>query len=440
MFGKPVTVIFDEILHQYKDPKDMAVIPSTTQIANLLEISGDYSNIPNIKWYQDRGTLSHYGLENFILLGNKDVAIAMAQDKEKELTAKWDECKGFFESGLKFLNLNPMKNIETEKRFIGNVNGCRYAGTIDIVSDALDGAKAVVDWKTSKDVRKEAYYLQIGAYALAQGAEIGCLVGLKEDGSDPDVVFVDVPKYSKMFADLVEIFYADIPDEEKRTKAKTLVFGSIQITKDKAVLLAEKNDELKAVKKEVDDLKAELTGNLGGVNGFYEDETVKVSLTYVPGSTKKSVNTETLIVALAEHIGSDLLKEIVANNTEEKETAGSYRLTTKITGPSKEKEPKPKKEKKKEKPEPEPAPVEDPTSVVPEGIKVVSLEMIESLVASKNWTKNQIEMYWILVEGMFGCCRDAEQFDRASAYDMAKVLTAKTLDNYIENKKAGRVI
>ncbi|HNW15745.1 MAG TPA: hypothetical protein PKM15_03500, partial [bacterium] len=103
---KKPTILFDEAKHLYTDPADNCIIPSTTQISGLLEISGDYSGVPNIQFYADRGTLAHYALEMFQLTGSKETAIAMAQDKQTGMNATWDDAKNYFESGLKWLELH----------------------------------------------------------------------------------------------------------------------------------------------------------------------------------------------------------------------------------------------------------------------------------------------------------------------------------------------
>jgi len=445
MFGmKKPTILFDEAKHLYTDPADNCIIPSTTQISGLLEISGDYSGVPNIQFYADRGTLAHYALEMFQLTGSKETAIAMAQDKQTGMNATWDDAKNYFESGLKWLELHPMKDVETERRFLGNVNGMRYAGTIDVVSKTIDGKLlGVIDWKTSKDCNKEGYFLQIGAYAEAVNADFGMVVRLHEDGSEADHILVDVRKYRELFVKLLEIFYdAEMTDEQKRAKAKELVFGTVQISKDKAELLAVKNDEKKKIEKEIAELKEEITGTLNGVSGAYEDETVKVSLSYVPGSVSKKINTETLIVALAEHIGSDLLKKIVEENTEEKETAPSYRLTTKLITA---KEPKVKKEKtektepvKKEEasvPEEKPAVQTKFQSSGPLPIK----EQITNCLRAKKITGDLEEMFWINLEGTFGCERSQPDFDMETALEIAQDSTKAFYEKLLEESRKGRI-
>lgn len=449
---KKPTILFDEAKHLYTDPADNCIIPSTTQISGLLEISGDYSGVPNIQFYADRGTLAHYALEMFQLTGSRETAIAMAQDKQAGMNATWDDAKGYFESGLEWLKIHPMKDIETERRFLGNVNGMRYAGTIDVVSRTLDGKMlGVIDWKTSKDCNKEGYFLQIGAYAEAVNADFGMVVRLREDGQEAEHILVDVKKYRELFVKLLEIFYdAEMTDEQKRAKAKELIFGTVQIAKDKAELLAVKNDEKKKIEKEIAELKDEITGTLNGVSGAYEDETVKVSLSYVPGGVTKKINTETLIVALAEHIGSDLLKKIVEENTEEKETAPSYRLTTKLITP---KEPKAKKEPKepkepkvkKEKPEPvkkEEEPVaEKPATQTkfPSAGPLPIKEQITNCLKAKKITGDLEEMFWINLEGTFGCERSQPDFDMTTALEIAQESTKGFYEKLLEESKKGRI-
>ncbi len=446
---KKPTILFDEAKHVYTDPADGCIIPSTTQIASLLEISGDYSGVPNIQFYADRGTLAHYGLEMFQLTGSRETAIAMAMDKQEGMNATWDDAKGYFESGLNWLNVHPMKDIETERRFLGNVNGMRYAGTIDVVSKTIDGKMlGVIDWKTSKDCNKEGYFLQIGAYAEAVNADFGMVVRLREDGKEADHINVDVKKYRDLFVKLLEIFYdAEMTDEQKRAKAKELVFGTVQIDKNKAELLAVKNDEKKKIEKEIAELKDEITETLNGVSGAYEDDAVKVSLLYTPGSISKKINVETLLVSLAEHIGSDLLKKIVEENTEEKETAPSYRLTTKLITP---KEPKAKKEPKepkvkKEKPEPvkkEEEPVaEKPATQTkfPSSGPLPIKEQITNCLKAKKIIGDLEEMFWINLEGTFGCERSQPDFDMTTALEIAQESTKGFYEKLLDESKKGRI-
>lgn len=363
------------------------------------------------------------------------------------MNATWDDAKNYFESGLKWLELHPMKDVETERRFLGNVNGMRYAGTIDVVSKTIDGKLlGVVDWKTSKDCNKEGYFLQIGAYAEAVNADFGMVVRLREDGKEAEHIQVDVKKYRELFVKLLEIFYdAEMTDERKRAKAKELVFGTVQISKDKAELLAVKNDEKKKIEKEIAELKEEITGTLNGVSGAYEDDTVKVSLSYVPGSVSKKINTETLIVALAEHIGSDLLKKIVEDNTEEKETAPSYRLTTKLITPKEPKAKKEPKEPKVKKEKPEPVKEEPVKESVPAQTKFPSAgplpikEQITNCLKAKKITGDLEEMFWINLEGTFGCERSQPDFDMETALEIAKDSTKAFYEKLLEESRKGRI-
>ncbi|HQO92466.1 MAG TPA: hypothetical protein PLX56_09080 [bacterium] len=198
-----------------------------------------------------------------------------------------------------------------------------------------------------------------------------------------------------------------------------------------------------------------MTETLNGVSGAYEDDAVKVSLLYTPGSISKKINVETLLVSLAEHIGSDLLKKIVEENTEEKETAPSYRLTTRLITP---KEPKAKKEPKetrepkepkvkKEKPEPdkkeeEPVAEEKPVTQTkfPSSAGPLPLrEQITNCLKAKKITGDLEEMFWINLEGVFGCGRDQPDFSMETALEVAQESTKGFYEKLLEESKKGRI-
>lgn len=479
MFDVKKEVLFDEASHTYNDPADNAIIPSTTRIMSLLDLSGDYSAIPNIQWYADRGTLTHYALEMYAQTGDKETAIELAKAKGPEIArssfkrmmdagtelkfkeAMWKDAEGYFESGLKFITDNSVVILETEKQFLNNIEGRRYAGTIDVVAE-LNGAKYPIDWKTSKDCEKESYYLQLGAYAEKLDTSAGGIVRLHEDGSVADIITVDILKYRDRFRKLLEIFYdAELTDEAKRARAKSICFDSVQLDKERAVKLASLDAESKKIKKEIEDLREEIQSSLNEQSGFYEDDAVKVGLTFTPGSESDDVDFCSIAEELKSHLitlafSVDKINQIYKNNTTKKAKAGSYRLSVKMfEGPkinSRQKKEKKVKETKiidvvpesvKEEPvKTEPVKQEAPAAQVENPFKNKTSKMVdvEDVLKSKGISGALIEMFWVNCEGLQQYRRDSEEFDMEFALEVARGSTPEVLTQYLKDTKEGKVL
>jgi len=480
MFDVKKEVLFDEVNHIYTDPSDNAAIPSTTRIMSLLDLSGDYSSVPNIQWYADRGTLTHYALEMYAQTGDKETAVELAKAKASEIArasfkrmtaegtelkfkeALWKDAEGYFESGVKFITDNSVVILDTEKQFLNNIEGRRYAGTIDVVAE-LNGAKYPIDWKTSKDCEKESYYLQLGAYAEKLDTNAGGIIRLHEDGSVADIITVDILKYRDRFRKLLEIFYdAELTDEAKRAKAKSVCFDSVQLDKEKAVKLASLDAEAKRIKKEMDDLREEIQSSLNEQSGFYEDDAVKVGLTFTPGTESDDVDYSSIAEELKNHLltlafSVDKINQIYRNNTTKKTRAGSYRLSVKVfEGPKVNSRPKKTREKKekaaidatpepvKQEPVKEPvkqeapvteAPAENPFKTGRPGMKEVEL-----VLKSKGFSEALIEMFWVNCEGLNQLRRDCDEFDMAFALELAKTSTKEILEQYLKDSKEGKIL
>ena len=437
-------VIFNEENHTYVDPSDNVLIPSTTTISSLMEVSGDYSKIPNIKWYAHRGTLAHYAMEMYVITGDRAMTIAMAKAKAEELTCTWEDAQPYFESGVKFIAGNAgLKILETEKQFLNNINGMRYAGTIDIVANLAD-CPTVIDWKTSKDIDKVPYKLQIGAYALKTEATKGYIVKLRDDGKVADIVQVNLDEYKEKWIKILELFYdADLTDDQKRAKTRELIFNKTMLPKTKVDKLVKAKESYDKAKKKLDDLKVNLGNDLGNSSGEYTDDKVKFSMTYIPEGETEKLNTETLIADLGAHVDAVVLKELVLNNTTKKPKASSYRMTVKILT---EKKPKEKIEIKPE-PKPEMDQVKEPEVKTPEEVPpkpVIYTGDTNNVVATLNargiTDTKLIEVFFITLEGIFGVSRDDSDFDVAGAVDMATEMKLETLKQYAKEYSEGGVV
>ncbi len=441
-------VLFDEQEHKYTDPSDGAVIPSTTTISSLLQVSGDYSKVPNIKWYADRGTLAHYALEMYISIGDKDTAVAMAKDIESEYEASWEDAEPFFESGVKFIDENKgLKISETERQFLHNIDGMRYAGTIDVVGE-LNGNLTVLDWKTSKDIEKESYKLQIGAYAEKMDASKGYVIKLKDDGTMAEILLVDVEVYRKKWRQILEIFYSEGTDDEKVTKAKSLILERVMLDKKRADKIIKAKEALDKAKAEYDEVKKDIGDILDKHTGEYADDRYKIMATYKPESTTEKVNTKELIKAVSEHIGKDLLDEIVKNCTTVSAKAGFYTVTVKEVKTDDEKPEPEKTTKKKSQPKKttkkkaEPDVENEEKATVPEKSADDNTDStVEEILRSKGIEDDElVRVFWITVEELFGCSKDIADFDMDGAKDIAREITKETLEQYSVSLKDGGVI
>ena len=382
-----VEVMFSEKDHKYTHPITGEVIPSTSQVNLALGISKDISKITNLPhpmgWYADRGTLAHLGMEMYCN-GEKDLSVIVEELRKASAVmtngVDFKEALPYLESGIKFMKeYTNVEVVECEKQFLFDVGDDElYAGTADLVGEHKEKGTIVFDWKTSSDVNKEHYKLQIAAYALRVDAKVGGIVQLDKDGGKAETLWVDLKPYTDKWIKLVKLYHSDMDDKEKKAEAQRIIKDAIEIDDDVAEkLVTAKATETKA-KTEVDTLKKSIIGDTKGQNFMnansgvnitwcgketpvLDDESYWAEINKVTGN-KYSELLESYEKATAEltsefEAGREaMLAEAGAPAIEKKHTtyelSGSYRLTFKKKSEDK---PKPKTEKK----EPEQVTVKD---------------------------------------------------------------------------------
>lgn len=287
-------VIFFEKDHKYTHPVTGEVIPSTSQISQSLGISKDISKMNiggrDMGWYSDRGTLAHLGMEMYCN-GEKDLSVIVEALRQAAGVMKngvdFKDALPYLESGIKFVDkYSNITVTETEKQFLFDVGGNNlYAGTVDFVGQHNEKGVIVFDWKTSSDVNKEHYKLQIAAYALRVDAKIGGIVQLDSKGKDAEVLWVELEEYKAKWIELVKLYHSDLDDKEKKAKAEMIVKGAEEIDLNIATQIVEAKATEKTAKATVDKLKKDIIGDSKGKNFINTD--AGVSITWVGSELPK---------------------------------------------------------------------------------------------------------------------------------------------------------
>ena len=329
-------VNFDKLTHTYTDDEGTKV-PSVSQIIDALGLTEGISEIPNIEFYAQRGTMAHYALELYAngIAPDTDGTFEMMIETELEENplVKWEQVLPYFMSGKKFLDEFTTKKkvniLHTERKFI--VEG--YAGTVDLIVDLGNNTVAVFDWKTGKSVQK-TYHVQISAYALAVCANSGSVLKLKGDGTIAERVDVDINEGTSKWLKLLELYQSNLPEKQKKEMAKALFDDRKVITDDKSgnkliekkILIDVKKEELKELETSFAEIRESLKLTESSV---FSDDTYELKLTLVPGKTEQKINHEKLCSNLMTRLGELKQGEWVSKQieacTEEKKTNPSWR-------------------------------------------------------------------------------------------------------------------
>jgi len=201
------------------------LMPSVTSILNWQGI--DYDPI-KLQQYASRGTIPHkvtavffetginklkekgiikdsYSIEELLKYGewkNPEDIPELATDvlivKQGELGLDWNDCnpKGFLEK-----HGNRMKIIDFEKKIINMEY--KYFGTMDIYGE-WEGKKAVMDWKTSSNIKETTAFKQMSAYAYGLEEKVERLVILplnpsNKSGFGNPIITEDIDRYFNLF-------------------------------------------------------------------------------------------------------------------------------------------------------------------------------------------------------------------------------------------------
>ena len=111
-------------------------------------------------------------LEQLRELAAKDKEINQYSDEENGeiwLAAGWEMFMKFYMNSSQYFDR--VKRVIEAETFLWSVKGGGYAGTVDNVSELVDGTYAVIDFKTARKPKKEEwiedYKLQVAAYSVA---------------------------------------------------------------------------------------------------------------------------------------------------------------------------------------------------------------------------------------------------------------------------------
>ena len=435
-------VLFDEAIHQYTDPDSGLVANSYSQIASELHI-GKYAGEERteegekrLRWYANRGTVAHYGLENY-LNGVTDLTVLkdLVKDKAEELGIDFKDALPFIQSGIAYIKEKNIECVETEKKFLVKRPDGMYAGTIDVVSHDF-----ILDWKTSSDIDTDQYKLQIAAYAERLDFQKGTIVKLSSEGKAPDVIEVDVPSYREKWNKILDIYFNhDMDIEAKRTEVKAILKGSTQLPYEDAEEIIrlkkeEKNYDLmkKTVSNQIDTIKKKYTEGSRD-NFFYSNGTSEILIEYRAKTTLK-LNEDALKSRLTELLPNVDI-EWLFDSFSTKEESGTHYLTIKEKkepndAPKKERKPRAKKEEK-------PEPVKQEEMVKESEIRPPE-DRVTSLLRAKKFDDKDIEFFWIYMEGMFKLKRTEPSFPVQSAIDCAEDITLESIKSLQKDHREGK--
>ncbi|MCL2610770.1 MAG: PD-(D/E)XK nuclease family protein [Defluviitaleaceae bacterium] len=172
-----------------------------------------------------------------------------------------------FQNLGKFLIKNNLKPKYVEYPFIAEIEGCKYAGTIDLVCEDKDSNLFVFDYKTGR-TKDSKHSKQVSAYCLGIDARKGYVVYRDTDFIFSDYTQGDFEIYSEEFKDILFAYYGKLEGKTWRNgkiyNAATTLLGG----------LAERLKEIKTLKNELENeeevlkehFKIELDGSVEGYN------------------------------------------------------------------------------------------------------------------------------------------------------------------------------
>lgn len=305
---------FDEKTHTYTDENGQQV-PSVTTILKELGVSGDYSGIPNIEFYADRGTLTHYGIELLLSGVTGDMWAVMMAEKAEGLKASVKDVEGYIASFMKIAADFEPDDEGLEVRIHREVEGVgAYAGTIDF-SGKYRGVRAKTDWKTSKQANR-AYHLQVGGAYRDNPEERCIIVLLKEDGGEPTIIDTDEDA-PEVWNELLKVYYSNMTAEEKSFAAKVFALGAVKLEEEDAAKVAPLRAEMKRldaekkkIEKQVEKIEDDIKLRLGGRPGSYSGADYELS--FSPQAGKKTNDVDGFLAYLR-RLGYDNLADEFAN-------------------------------------------------------------------------------------------------------------------------------
>lgn len=475
-------IMFDKDLHGYSDDKGSAT--SISMMFKELGLTEGVDKIPNIAFYQQRGTCAHAALEiycNGMEPGDGMFEAMMDAEYEQNPLVKWKDIEKYFESGRKLIDGFVHRNWKiagTEKRFIHRSEIGTYAGTADVLIEHSD-YKAIVDWKTGKEIQP-TYEIQIAAYAYEEACSRGYIAKLKEDGSVAELVEMNLTTGTEKLVKLLSIYNSDADIETKKEFAKQLI-GKRTAIVDPAVgdelveiklKIDEKEGEIKELKKTFEE-KREAAGL--SESSIYANSKYEIKFTYIQGKSERKVNHEKLADALITELSKlgygDFVSELIEKFTETKTSAPSWRTYLNPVGGSdpETKTDEPKKERKKretrktqevvnESPvkeqsnsdstpvnfEPEKKEFEGPSTTpasrdVEKTGKSLNEENIEKILAGRGLEK-YIETFWLNAERFFKTGRKSGKMNFSVLEDLAKTIRESALIEYKEKFKNGDML
>ena len=166
---------FDESTHTYMLGDE--VLPSVTTL--IQPLSGtEYKSIPESVLVKaaDRGTAVHAAIESYLKYG---------------IDISDDETRGYVQAFSKWFEKYKPIEIESETRLYHRI--LHYAGTADMVC-TIDGARTVVDFKTTSKLMPRLVCVQLEAYRQALKSHKKDVKGkrvlqLKSDGTWDERIF-----------------------------------------------------------------------------------------------------------------------------------------------------------------------------------------------------------------------------------------------------------
>lgn len=155
------------------------------------------------------GTLAHY----YILCHYKNLEPVADDFSKNEIDAAENALLSFYEWEKSF----PIKPIFIEEPLISR--RYRFGGTPDLVGEDKDGNLCLIDFKTGKDIYREAYYQVAGGYSILLEEKIDFTqiairilnIGRGEDEKFKEVIIEgkEIGLYEKGFLGLLNFYYID---------------------------------------------------------------------------------------------------------------------------------------------------------------------------------------------------------------------------------------